>query len=80
MWPRSNGVFVYLPGGPNGAADAPSDFFQQVQVKLSGTGVESPTWTYTYNGGANPIGLIISADKATHSIIREILTMAYELA
>jgi len=25
--------YVYLPGGPAGSADAPSDFFNQVQVK-----------------------------------------------
>jgi hypothetical protein len=80
MWPRANGAYVYLPGGPNGSADAPSDFFSQVQVKLEAIGLESPTWTYKYNGRANPVGFAIPREKATHSVVREILTVAYELA
>jgi hypothetical protein len=80
MWPRANGAYVYLPGGADGSADAPSDFFNQVQVKLEAIGLELPTWTYKYNSGANPIGFAIPREKATHSTIREILTTAYELA
>jgi hypothetical protein len=80
MWPRSNGVYVYLPSGPDGAVDAPSDFYQQVQAKLAAIGLESPSWTYKYNGGANPIGFAIPYEKVAHSVIRDILTAAYELA
>jgi len=80
MWPRVNGAYVYLPGGSNGSADAPSDFFTEVQRKLEAIGIESPTWTYKYNSGANPIGFAIPREKATHSAIREILATAYELA
>jgi hypothetical protein len=80
MWPRTNGVYVYLPRGPDGAVDAPSDFYQQVQSKLAAIGLESPTWSYKYNGGANPIGFAIPYEKVTHSIIRELLSRAYELA
>ncbi len=80
MWPRVNGVYVYLPGGANGSADAPSDFFSQVQAKLEAIGLESPTWTYRYNGGANPVGFAIPREKAKHSAIKEILAIAYELA
>ena len=80
MWPRTNGVYVYLPSGPDGAADAPSDFYQQVQSKLVGIGLESPTWSYKYNGGANPIGFAIPYEKVSHSMVREILSAAYELA
>lgn len=70
----------YVPGGPNGAEDAPSDFYHEVQTKLATIGIEAPTWTYKYNGGANPIGFPIPQDKATHSVIREILSAAYEYA
>ena len=80
MWPRANGAYVYLPSGADGSADAPSDFFNQVHVKLETIGLESPTWTYKYNSGANPIEFAIPREKATHSAIREILTEAYELA
>jgi len=80
MWPRANGAYVYLPGGTNGSADAPSDFYNEVQIKLKTIGLEPPTWTYKYNGGANPIGFAIPYDKATHSVFREILTTAYEQA
>ena len=76
MWPRTNGVYVYLPSGPDGAVDTPSDFYQQVQSKLATIGLESPTWSYKYNGGANPIGFAIPYEKVTHSIVRELLSAA----
>ena len=80
MWPRSNGAYVFIPGGKDGAADAPSNFFSQVKEKLETAGLETPSWTYKYNGGANPIGFMVPLDKANHSLIGEILAEAYELA
>jgi len=80
MWPRVDGVYVYLPGGSGGAADAPSDFFNQVRAKLEEAQLGSPSWTYKYNGGANPIGFAIPSDRATHSLLKEILVEAYQLA
>ncbi|HEY6332184.1 MAG TPA: hypothetical protein VI756_22845 [Blastocatellia bacterium] len=80
MWPRANGVYVYLPGGQNGAADAPSDFYNSVKQRLEDVGMESPSWTYKYNGGANPIAFPIPLDRAAHSVVREIISEAYALA
>ncbi len=80
MWPRSNGVYVYLPGGPDGAADAPSDFFESVRQRLEQAGMEPPSWTFKYNAGANPIAFAIPQDRATHSLVREILKEVYDLA
>jgi hypothetical protein len=80
MWPRATGAYVYLPGGDGGAEDAPSDFYNVVSEKLQRTGLEQPSWTYKYNAGANPIGFPVPLEKATHSIIREIIAQAYELA
>jgi hypothetical protein len=80
MWPRANGVYVYLPGGENGAADAPSDFYNSVRQRLEEVGMELPSWTYTYNAGANPIAFPISLERATHSVVRDILKEAYDFA
>jgi hypothetical protein len=80
MWPRSDGAYVYLPGGPGGAIDAPSDFFNQVKAKLEEISMDTPSWSYKYNGGANPIAFVIPRERSTHSVLREILTAAYELA
>jgi hypothetical protein len=80
MWPRSNGVYVYIPGGEDGAEDAPSNFFSRVKENLETAGLEQPNWTYKYNAGANPIAFAITSDKATHSLISEILAEAYDLA
>ena len=80
MWPRANGVYVYLPGGEGGTEDAPSDFFTSVQVRLQEAGLEPPSWTYRYNAGANPIAFAIAQEKVSHSLVREILREAYELA
>ena len=79
MWPRREGAYVYLPGGDNGAEDAPSDFFTWVQEKLKEAGMEPPSWTFKYNAGANPIGFVINVERAGNSIVREILKQAYEL-
>ncbi len=80
MWPRKNGVYVYIPGGDRGAEDAPSDFYERVRENLDSIGLDTPTWTYKYNAGANPIGFAVSQDKANHSVVREILTEAYQFA
>jgi hypothetical protein len=80
MWPRTTGAYVYLPGGEGGTEDAPSDFYQRVREQLEAIGLDIPTWTYKYNAGANPVAFPIPLDKATHSVIREILAEAYELA
>ncbi len=80
MWPRTNGVYIYLPAGPEGAADAPSDFFNFVKSKLEELQMESPSWNYKYNGGANPIAFPIPSDRVSHSAVREIIAQAYQLA
>lgn len=80
MWPRANGAYVYIPGGDDSAEDAPSAFYQQVKTQLETIGLEAPTWTYKYNGGANPISFAIPRDKVSHSVILEIIRLAYELA
>ena len=80
MWPRTAGVYVYLPGGDSGTEDAPSDFYERVKEQLESIGLDAPTWTYKYNAGANPISFAIPQEKATHSVIREILAEAYQLA
>ncbi len=80
MWPRMEGAYVYLPGGEGGAEDAPSDFFSEVRERLEGAGLEAPSWTYKYNGGANPIAFAIPQEKVSHSLIREVLMGAYEVA
>jgi hypothetical protein len=80
MWPRTNGAYVYLPGGNEGSEDSPSEYYQYVKEKLQEIGVDEPTWTYKYNAGANPIAFAIPREKATHSIIKEILEKAYGLA
>jgi hypothetical protein len=54
MWKRTNGAYVYLPGGPGGSADSPSDFYQGVKKTLQEIGLDEPNWTFKYNAGANP--------------------------
>jgi hypothetical protein len=79
MWPRTNGAYVYIPGGPGGAVDQPNDFFAQVKEGLSPLGIE-PSWSFKYNAGANPIAFPITFPHATHSKVVEILEQACALA
>ncbi len=79
MWPRKDGTYVYIPGGANGQADQPSDFFTVVRNRLLPLNID-PSWTFNYNAGANPIGFSISSQLVSHSQILEILREAYQLA
>ncbi len=79
IWPRRDSVSVYLPGGPGGADDQPSDFFIRIKEKLNPLGIE-PSWTYRYNGGANPIAFNVPNQHTSNSIIQEILYEAYQHA
>lgn len=79
MWPRRDGCYVYLPSGPGGAADLPSDFFSRIKERLAILGIE-PSWTYKYNGGANPIGFAIPSNQALNSLLIEVLREAYQFA
>lgn len=79
MWPRKDGAYVYVPGGPGGAADQPTDFFARVKEELAPLGIE-PSWSFKYNGGANPIAFTITYANAAHSKILEILAESYSLA
>ena len=80
MWPRKDGAYVYIPGGEGGSVDAPSDFFNSVQSRLNEAGMESPSWTYKYNAGANPISFAIPLDRVGHSAVRGIIKDANQLA
>jgi hypothetical protein len=79
MWPRTNGAYVYIPGGTGGTADQPNDFFAKVKDELAPLGIE-PSWSFKYNAGANPIAFPITFQNASHSKILEILEEAYALA
>jgi hypothetical protein len=79
MWPRTNGAYVYIPGGLGGAVDQPSDFYATVKEELAPLGIE-PSWSFKYNAGANPIAFPITFQHAAHSKVLEVLEQAYGLA
>lgn len=79
MWPRKDGSYVYLPSGPGGTADQPNDFFAKVKEELAPLGIE-PSWSFKYNGGANPIAFPIPSIHAKHSKLIELLEQAYAFA
>ena len=80
MWKRANAAYVYIPAGPGGSADSPSDFYQEVKKTLQEIGLDEPSWTFKYNAGANPIGFSIPQDKVRHSLLLQILEHAYAFA
>ena len=79
MWPRKDGTYVYIPTGPGGAEDQPSDFYLRVQEQLKSLGT-SVSWAWGYNAGSNAIGFQILQQQVKHSMILEILQEAYEYA
>jgi len=50
-----------------------------VKDELTPLGIE-PSWSFKYNGGANPIAFSITFQNATHSKILELLSEAYSLS
>jgi hypothetical protein len=79
MWPRTDGCYVYLPDDGSGTTDEPSERFRKWQKKLEPVGIEL-SWTYTYNGGSNPIGFNLPKVKMKGAILLELLQESYELA
>ncbi len=79
LWPRKDGTYIYLPGGAGGSSDEPSDFFARVTTKLLPLNIE-PSWTYKYNGGANPIGMAIPSQHLSSSLLLDVLSEAYQLS
>lgn len=79
MWPRRDGFYVYIPGGPGGAEDQPSDFHVSASERLAELGI-TPSWNYKYNAGANPIAFNLPAQFMSHSIVLQILSEAYQFA
>lgn len=79
MWPRKDGFYIYIPSGPGGTEDQPSDFYAKVKDQLAEVGIE-PSWTYKYNAGANPIGLAVAQSLIGHSKIMDVLSEAYAYA
>jgi hypothetical protein len=79
MWPRQDGYYVYIPGGPGGAEDQPSDFFAVVKESLAELGIE-PSWSFKYNAGANPIAFSLPSNLLIHSKTIDIMKMAYDFA
>jgi hypothetical protein len=80
MWKRANAAYVFIPGGPGGSSDSPSDFYQEVKNALQEIGLDEPAWTFKYNGGANPIGFPIPQDNVSHSVLLQLLEKAYAFA
>jgi len=80
MWKRTNAAYVYIPSGPGGSADSPSEFYQEVKQVLQQMDLDEPSWTFKYNAGANPIAFSIPQDKVGHSLLLQILEKAYEYA
>ncbi len=79
MWPKKQGAYIYIPGGPGGTEDAPSDFYARAKDALAPLGVE-PSWSFKYNAGANPIAFSLMPNMLGNSKIIELLQEAYAMA
>jgi hypothetical protein len=87
MWPRQEGVHVYLPDGGTaqpagdgasepGGKDRPSARFAQVKAALAPLGIDA-SWAWTYNSGANPVAFALRPQDLDKPAVREVLRQAY---
>lgn len=79
MWGRSDGFYIYLPDDGTGTQDEPSERFRNWQKKLEPINIEL-SWSFKYNGGANPVGLNLPRTKMRDNTILELLKESYNLA
>lgn len=79
MWPRIDGFYIYIPDDGTGTIDEPSERFTKWQKKMRTIDIEL-SWSYKYNGGANPIGFNLPKNKMKEEILLDLLKESYELA
>lgn len=77
MWPRKEGVYVYIPDPGQGTEGKPSDEYRKLSERLSALGIE-PNWAYRYNAGANPVAFAIPRSQIRHPEIVAVLKQAYD--
>jgi hypothetical protein len=76
IWPVSDGGSIHLPD-PDGSKDEESPAYEHFRERLLETGL-APSWTPTYNGGANPITLRLKEGDLGRKEVQELLRATYE--
>lgn len=77
IWPVSDGGSVHLPD-PDGSRDEPSLAFEHFREDLQELGIE-PTWTASYNAGANPITVRLAAADIARPEVQNLLRASFEI-
>jgi len=77
IWPVSDGGSIHLPD-PDGSRDEPSLAFEHFRSQLQEQGIE-PTWTPSYNAGANPIAVRLTAPDVGEPAVQALLRASYEI-
>lgn len=77
IWPVSDGGSVHLPD-PDGSRDEPSLAFEHFRDKLQEVNIE-PTWSASYNAGANPITVRLTASDLEAAPVQALLRASFEI-
>lgn len=77
IWPVSDGGSIHLPD-PDGSRDEPSLAFEHFREELQEIGIE-PTWTQSYNAGANPITVRLTSSDLKEAAVQDLLRASYDI-
>lgn len=77
IWPVSDGGSIHLPD-PDGSRDEPSLAFEHFRDRLQEAGIE-PTWTPSYNAGANPITVRLTAQDLQRPEVQDLLRASFNI-
>lgn len=71
IWPVSDGGTIHLPD-PDGSKDEESPAYEHFREQLLAVGL-APTWTPTYNAGANPITVRLTTADLARAEVQDLL-------
>jgi hypothetical protein len=76
IWPVSDGGTIHLPD-PDGSKDEESPAYEHFRERLLAVGL-APSWTPTYNAGANPITVRLTKADLDRAEVQELLRATHD--
>lgn len=76
IWPGREGATIHLPD-PDGSKDDESPAYEHFRERLRSAGL-APSWTPTYNAGANPITVRVNSADLGRVEVQELLRATYD--
>ncbi|MDI2125087.1 hypothetical protein [Yinghuangia seranimata] len=77
IWPNADGATLHLPD-PDGSKDEESPAYDYFRNELTRVGL-APSWTPSYNAGANPVSLRLREPDLGKPAVQRLLRASFEI-